>query len=151
MFVYLCLLHASLLRARSDAPFSKTAPASFGQFWQFLKTVAENLAGAVFENGASDRALSILTRRNASQGDYVSSHPGRIKNPVSAVRLAKVLPNVLSQMVWKLFTATQALGLRKDYAYAVMFPSDSQVHQTAVAWLGTIGFGFLYLCRIYFL
>jgi len=26
--------------------FSKTAPASFGQFWQFLKTVAENLAGA---------------------------------------------------------------------------------------------------------
>jgi len=95
--------------------------------------------------------FSILTRRNASQGDYVSSHPGQIKNPVSAVRLAKVLPNVLSQMVWKLFTATQALVLRKDYAYAVIFPSDSQVHQTAVAWLGTIGFGFLYLCRIYFL
>jgi len=38
------------------------APASFGQFWQFLKTVAENLAGAVFENGASDRALKFLRR-----------------------------------------------------------------------------------------
>ena len=49
-------------RARSDAPFSKMAPASFGQFWQFLKTVAENLAGAVFENGASDRALKFLRR-----------------------------------------------------------------------------------------
>ena len=41
--------------------FSKTAPASFGQFWQFLKTVAENLVGAVFEDGASDRALSFET------------------------------------------------------------------------------------------
>ena len=45
-------------RARSDAPFSKTAPAKFSA------TVFKNcqncpkLAGAVFENGASDRALS---------------------------------------------------------------------------------------------
>ena len=53
----------SVEHSESHTMSHKTACA--GQFWanwQFLKTVAEILAGAVFENGASDRALRGLCR-----------------------------------------------------------------------------------------
>jgi len=70
--------------ARSDAPFSKTAPASFDSFGS-LKTVAENLAGAVFENGASDRAL-MLHQTLSRFGDKLYAR--KIPSIVSRVAVA---------------------------------------------------------------
>jgi hypothetical protein len=95
---------------------------------------------------------------------YTCSYPDRPRNTFSAVRLAKVLANVLRwggkslaivNALWIIATGmlqftsvydncycnSSVFWLGVDGAYDVIFPSASQVHITTVAWFGALALG----------
>ncbi|OJA16890.1 hypothetical protein AZE42_08508 [Rhizopogon vesiculosus] len=112
---------------------------------------------------------SILSHYASYPDRRYTSHPDRRyasypDRHFPAARLAKVLANVLrwggktlaivnafciiaSGMLQftgvydNCYCNSSALGLGADYAYAVIFPSDSQVHQTTAAWVGALVLG----------
>jgi hypothetical protein len=95
---------------------------------------------------------------------YTCSYTDRLMNIFSAVRLAKVLGNVLRwggkslaivNALWIIATGmlqftsvydncycnSSVFWLGVDGGYDVIFPSASQVHITTVAWFGALALG----------